>query len=145
MFRRPLNTIIHTEKIVILSKEEFEQVKLKMKKDQIISVKIVSGSMKPLIQINERVFVQEKKSYDPFDVIIYHNVDGRLICHYIWGKSSFNPGHYLIRSLQGSGFDHPIPQERILGYAPKRKIDFKMKFFILFKLLTNRLRQGVLR
>ena len=143
MLRRPSSIIIHTGKMVILSKDEFQIVKLKLKRDKKTSVKIVSGSMIPLIQIDEKVVVQEKESYDLFDVVIYHCVDGRLICHYIWGESSLNKGHYLLRSLQGGGLDHPVSHKQILGHVPDKKIDFKMKLLIFFKMFTQRIRRGV--
>lgn len=111
---------------------------------QTVSVAIASGSMAPLIAVGEVVEVASKINYEPFDVVVYHHVDGRLICHYIWQKSQLDPRGYLIRSLKGAGFDLPVSAEQILGHVSGKRLAGRWKVLIFFRLLGQRLSRGIL-
>ena len=127
-----------------LSKELFCALKMRVQHHQVLNITIASSSMSPLIKKGERLQVKEKKHYEPFDIVIYHHNDGRLICHYIWKKSQLNPQCYLLRSLQGSAFDLPVSSENILGHTPSKSITAPTKIFIFFKLLCQRVQSGLL-
>lgn len=127
-----------------LNEEEFWALKMRIQHGHAVAVKIASGSMSPLIKVGDTLQVWDKKHYQPFDVVIYHHDDGRLICHYIWQKSRLDPKTYLLRSLKGSAFDLPVLTEKILGYNPHNKITVKIKILIFIKLLGQRIRQGCL-
>ena len=128
-----------------LSKAQFWALKMNLQHHQTVSVKIASDSMSPLIKKGESLQVEEKKHYKPFDIVIYHHSDGRLICHYIWQISQLNPNSYLLRSLKGTAFDLPVSAENILGYTPFKSVTLPSKILIFLKLLRQRMKRGFLR
>ena len=127
-----------------ISKQEFFILKLRIKAQGPIKVTIASGSMSPLIKTGERVQVEYRQDYQPFDTVVYHHSDGRLICHYVWQRSELNPGAYLLRSLQGQGFDLPVAEDSILGHVPHRRVTAMSRAFIALKLLGQRVGRGLL-
>ena len=128
----------------ILSKTEFVAAKLRLRHRGVLGVRIVSGSMSPLIRVGERIEVRKKSSPELFDVVVYHHPDGQLICHYVWGRSRFDRSAYLLRPLKGAGVDLPVRAGQILGYVPGKQITGWRKSLILWALLWQRmLRKGL--
>ena len=130
--------------IMKLDAKKFEAIRSRIERGEDVWVTIVSGSMAPCINQGERIRVVGKRDWKVFDIVVYHHRDGRLICHYIWGKSKLNSHCYLLRSLVGYAFDLPVEEKFFLGYLPDKKIGLKWKIFIFFKLLLQRLRRGIL-
>lgn len=101
-----------------------------------LKVKIITGSMKPLIRINETIEVSNigESELKTYDVVVYHAEDQKLICHFIWGKSTLNPGKYLLGSLNGGNrLDFPVPKDKILGVVTNKKITFWYKLILFLR------------
>lgn len=104
-----------------------------------INIKIISGSMLPLIKIDEKIIVTntDTSTLNRYDVIVYHADDQRLICHFIWGKSMVNQGSYLTQALSGGRLDSPVKESKILGIVQGKKISFFQKFIFTVKYLSS--------
>ena len=105
-----------------------------------LEIKIITGSMKPLIKIDEIVIVEkiETSKLKPFDIVIYHSAEKLLICHFIWDLSKLNPNHFLLGSMQNvNGLDKPVPQGKILGIVTNKKITLFYKIILLWIKMTT--------
>ena len=125
-----------------LNKEKFEILRMCLQSGRTVTVIIASDSMSPLIKTGERLDVWAQGDYRPFDIIVYHHTDGRLICHYIWQRSKLEPRSYLLRSLKGGAFDLLVSDESILGAVSGKSITGLWKTVIFFKFLRQKIRRG---
>ena len=101
-----------------------------------IEVKIISGSMEPLIKTGEVVRV-EKLSGDPrpFDILVFYQ-NNIFLCHYFWRKNIRfdNDGkNYLTRPLLSRGVDIPFARGQILGRVRGKKIGFWRRMLIMLR------------
>lgn len=113
---------------------QFHILKKKIRKEP-LDIRIISGSMEPLIKIDEQVKVEYCESPKVFDVIIYHSADNKLICHFVWGESKAQPGFLLLQSLTSAPLDLPVAQEKILGRVKGKKISLFYKMIFVLKRL----------
>ncbi len=95
--------------------------------------KIMTGSMIPVININDEILVEVKaNNLKRFDIIVFYQ-NGRLICHYLWSMNKFvQPLLMQTRSLDGAK-DFPIPEEDYIGKVLSHRLSFWRRLKILFK------------
>lgn len=114
------------------SLEEFEALKIRLQKDSLLKVKIISGSMEPLVMTNSfvEVFpVRKDHEYLPFRLYIYRDLKGKLICHYFWKRSTVDTNNLLFRCLKGGNIDYPVKENEVLGVILGKKVNFHHVLF----------------
>ena len=100
-----------------------------------LEIKIVSGSMEPLIKTGERIMVEKCEDPNIYDVVVYQANDKRLICHFVCGVSKAEPGFLLLQSLTSAPMDLPVSKDRVLGRVIGKKISFYYKMIFVLKRL----------
>lgn len=119
---------------MIINDAQFQVLKKKIQRKP-LNIRVISGSMEPLIKTNEHVQVEDCKNPKVYDVIVYHSDDEKLICHFVWGESKARPGFLLLQSLSGGRLDLPVAQEKVLGKVMGKKISFYYKMIFVLKRL----------
>ena len=106
-----------------------------------IEVRIISGSMEPVIMTGESVTV-EKLEGPPkmFDILVFYQNE-KFICHYFWKQNSRfdNEGrNYVTRPLRSRGFDIPFGRRQLLGRVVAKRIGFWRRAVIVAGELLRR-------
>lgn len=104
---------------------EFEQ--------NIIQVKIVSGSMEPLIKTGEVINVrklQRGEQLTPLKCYVFRAIDQEFTCHYFLKDSKLEPGKLIFRSLASGEIDAPVSKNEVFGVAVNKKVGA----WLIFKL-----------
>ena len=106
-----------------------------------IDVRIVSGSMEPVIMTGETVGVEKLEGTPKmFDILVFYQND-KFICHYFWKKNAHfdNAGrNYVTRPLYSRGFDIPFARRQLLGRVATRRIGFWRRAAIVVGELLRR-------
>ncbi|MCB0368298.1 MAG: S24/S26 family peptidase [Bdellovibrionales bacterium] len=100
-----------------------------------LDIKIVSDSMLPLIQVNEKLRITNlAKEPKRFEILVYWSVtEEKLICHFLW-QTHEDGDHYFFKSLKNpKETDAPVESQYILGVLSSRKISFfcKLKIYLI--------------
>ena len=113
---------------------ETQNIKSRLQKEGRIPIRIVSGSMKPLIEVGETLEMQpHENEFHTFDLIVFQQFD-RLVCHYVWRNQVDFNNTLVTRSLQDIFTDEvPIPLNQVLGIVKAKKISLLTKLKILFQ------------
>lgn len=115
------------------SDAEFLIIKKKLLTDGKLNVRIISGSMEPLIKTGETVIVEPVNDLKKFDIILYHSDDKNLICHFFWRESHFQKNALLIQAFGHASLDQVVYTDKILGKVTSHKINFLQKLIFLMK------------
>lgn len=94
-------------------------------KQDIIKVKIVSGSMEPLIKTGEIVNVRKLQANEkmiPLHCYVFKALDQQFTCHYFLRNSKFEPGKLLFSSLATGELDAPVSREEVFGTVIDKKV-----------------------
>ncbi|MFL5814735.1 MAG: S26 family signal peptidase [Bdellovibrionia bacterium] len=115
----------------------FEELKAKLQREKQLSVRVVTGSMEPVIQIGDELLVEDiQEPLKLFDIIVYWN-GSVYICHFVWSlnRHTHNAGERWVvtRSLASSREDFPVLESGILGRVVDREIPFSKKLWIVLK------------
>ena len=113
------------------------QFKKLIEKQGYFFCRIISDSMMPLIQLNDRARIEPVGpvgDLKPFDIIVFFDGE-RLNCHFLWKISSRGDKHELLtRSLKNPhSNDLPITAEHLLGKVTNFRINRWIRFWILFR------------
>lgn len=114
----------------------FIKAKKLLKINGTISIKIISGSMEPVIRVNDQVTVKSiNEPLKPFDIIVYKN-DRELICHYVKhiNRHITQGDNNLVqtRGLNAFADDVPVHFDDILGVVVSHKISAWRKLLLIW-------------
>jgi signal peptidase I len=119
------------------SKVDLAELKRRLNEQGFLPIRIMSGSMEPVIRTGEQLMVAEiAEPLRIFDIIVFW--DGSvMICHFVWriNRAIKSKGERWIvtRSLISSREDFPILESQILGRVTNRKLPFLRKLRILLE------------
>lgn len=115
-----------------MDKLAVELIKNKVQKEA-ANIQIVSGSMLPLIKIDEQLdLVRLPTELKVFDIIVFYDNE-KLVCHFVWkDQRDFNKS-VITRSLR-EPYKNETPRDynNIIGWVPSKKVPFKTKAKIIF-------------
>ena len=112
---------------------EFLVLKKTLAFDGELPIKIVTDSMRPLLQVDEKLkVIVPPKKLKMFDLVVFYQSE-KLNCHFLWrDQKNFN-NTIVTRSLkQPKVDDPPVPYECILGVVKGKSISILQKLKILF-------------
>lgn len=112
-----------------ISWEEF--LKLKNSPMPIYKMRVVSGSMEPIIEIGEYIVVERTEQVEVNDIVVFWQ-NGLLICHTLWHKNRVRVGGKMVMITRGYysyGNDLSISTEQILG----KVINFRLSRWDILK------------
>lgn len=118
-----------------ISLEKFAEIKNYLDSSNTIDIKVVTGSMKPVIKVNEIVKVKKIDSLKMFDICIFRRTDGVLIAHFFFKQSLINENEVYFASLNPVVVDSPIEISQILGKVVNKKISLIYKIRFLWRIL----------
>lgn len=127
-----------------LTLEDFAAVKKQLHLQKKMIVRIVSGSMEPLIKTGENIELEEFASFAQlkrFDVIVFY-YRNTLICHFLWHVNDVikRDGKTILvtRPLARNGEDFPVTEDMVLGWIPSKQMTFfqKLKATLRFIIST---------
>ena len=98
-------------------------------KDQ-TKIKIVSGSMKPWIQVNEKIIVNSitPEEIKPFDIIVYFDIEAEiLVCHIFIG---LRDGKIICKPLARNAEDKPVDPNLLLAKVVKPSFRWYHRFLL---------------
>jgi hypothetical protein len=120
------------------SLDEFHGLKLKLEVSGPLGIKIVSGSMEPLLPIGTIAQVEFCRFDDlkPMDLLVYWR-DDRLTCHAVWNigylPSARGDRTVITRGLGNPEFDYPVAESEIFGRVTSHRLTawqaLRMSFF----------------
>ncbi len=115
---------------------QFLMAKKHLKTNGSLSIKIISGSMEPVIKVNDQVTVNSiSEPLKPFDIIVYKN-DRELICHYVKhiNRHVTQGDNNLVqtRGLNAKTDDTPVHFDDILGVVVSHKISAWRKLLLIW-------------
>jgi signal peptidase I len=119
------------------SKVDLAELKRRLNEQGFLPIRIMSGSMEPVIKTGEKLTVAEiAEPLRIFDIIVFW--DGSvMVCHFVWriNRAIKSKGeHWIVtRSLVSSREDFPILESHILGRVTDRKLPFLRKLRILLE------------
>jgi signal peptidase I len=118
-----------------------DELKAKLRRDKRIEVRVVTGSMEPVIQVGDELVIEEiHEPLELFDIIVYWN-GSVYLCHFVWSLNRHTNSHtnskgehwVVTRSLASSREDFPVLESDILGRVVDREIPFLRKLWIVLK------------
>lgn len=123
-----------------VSKSDFEKLKSKLQAEKRMGVRVVTGSMEPVIRVDDELTIEEIKGPQEclklFDIIVYWN-GSKFICHYVWSvnRNTHSKGERWVvtRSLISAREDFPVLESDILGRVTDRQIPFMRKLWIVLR------------
>jgi signal peptidase I len=103
----------------------------------VIKGRIASGSMHPILRINEEVLVCQKASneiYKRFDIIVFKKQD-QLFAHFFWRRQEINGKiTILARSIiNPTQNDFPLEDKDIVGIIKDKKLTYYYKLYVYFR------------
>jgi hypothetical protein len=118
----------------LFSEEQFQTVKKSLASSGSKQIRIMSGSMEPLIATDELLTVYPlKRPPQVFDILVFWS--GKIfICHFVshTNQLTWNETQKRIttQSLAGFGEDFPILERQVLGIVQGKRIPwhFRIKF-----------------
>lgn len=108
-----------------MTSDHFFLLKLRLLKSGTLTVKIVSGSMLPVLQIGQTITIAPAPALTklkPYDILVYWS-DGQLICHYFVETQEAideNKTVLILRGLKSQSPDFPVEYNKVLGIADIR-------------------------
>lgn len=122
----------------------FSLLKALILKKGSLRVRIITGSMTPVIQIGQEVEVKpvQFEELRRFMPIVFHYNDQYLYCHFVWHLNSIDNdrGERVVltrgipRLKSKEDIDMPVAESKILGQAVGIKIPWWLRLWIiLFK------------
>ncbi len=96
-------------------------------------LRVVSGSMAPLIPIGATVVVDPARTPRRWDVVVYW--DGqKLICHVLWhvNRHALPNEALLLAPLVGRSVDLAVPRERVLGVVVSHRLTWFWRLRMLW-------------
>ena len=108
----------------------FLLLKLKLQKHKTLPVRIVTGSMLPLIKIDENIWVEPPPPLEElkrFDILVYWS-DDKFICHYldrINDVINSDQKVLILKGLKNKGQDFPVYYENLFG-----KVNMKIPWYL---------------
>jgi signal peptidase I len=123
-------------------KPDFQKLKAELREHKELVVRVVTGSMEPVIRVGEGLTLEEiKKPLKLFDIVVYWNGTA-FICHYVWalnrGSSSQSERWVVTRCIASAFEDFPVLESNILGRVTDRQIPFFRKLAIVIKAKLSR-------
>lgn len=114
----------------------FKQAKTKLAKDGSINMRVVSGSMEPVIKTDEEITVSTiGDGLKRFEIIVYKS-ERELVCHYIWHINQImrqdDNDLVLTRGLRARHNDYPVHRRDILGRVSSHKLSLWWKLRLLW-------------
>ncbi len=110
-----------------MDRANFEQLKDQLKTNGVLKIKIISGSMSPIIKTNQNIIIKrsEREDLKRFDIIVFYQKK-KLNCHYVHSLNTLINSDIVTRNLNGY-FDLPVPEQDLLGICISHKINFWRK------------------
>ncbi len=110
------------------SREQFEQ----LKKLSLFKSKVISDSMKPIIQIGDEVVIDVgNMDIKRFDIIVIYDNE-KIVCHYLWKMNRYlKPILIQTRNMAGR-LDYPVALEDYLGKVVSHRLSLWQKVKIIF-------------
>lgn len=135
------NNLCYTQKMQgkphNFSSSDFEMLKMAINQKGYFKIKIISGSMEPLIKTGQELIVNkltDNLKLKKFDILVFWN-GSLLICHYLWHTNQLtfnNRDLYITRPLLAREDDFPIERKNILGIVTEIKIPWYLRLRLLF-------------
>lgn len=129
-----------------VQKSAFAFLKASLKKMGHLRVRIVSGSMLPVIQVGQEVDLKpvDYSELRRFMPIVFHADDDHLVCHFVWHLNYLDNqdaerviltrGIPLFGSAYKDNIDIPVPESLVLGQVCNVVIPWWLRLWIiLFK------------
>jgi hypothetical protein len=115
----------------------FEELKAKLQQEKQLAVRVVTGSMEPVIEVGDELLVEDiQEPLKLFDIIVYWN-GSVYICHFVWSLNRHvrdqGARWVVTRSLASAREDFPVLESDILGRVVDREIPFSRKLWIVLK------------
>lgn len=123
-----------------LSPQRLAEIQHALEEYDVVELNVVSGSMLPLIGINEKILVQSihklNRELEPFDIILFLQ-DQILLCHYV-AHINFLPGpdgrrFVTTQGLSSPGEDLPVYYDQILGTVVSHQIKGWSRWRLMLK------------
>lgn len=119
-----------------------ESLKQKLKAQKCLPIRVVTGSMEPLIKTGEELTIEEiVEPLKIFDIVVFWN-GSIYVCHFVWrlNRKPNSKGERWVttRSLMSDFEDFPILETQILGRVTDRQIPFSKKLFMALKVWFRR-------
>ncbi len=114
----------------------FNQAKQVIETKGMVPIKIMSGSMEPVIKVNQNVIVSKPKvPIARFDIIVFKG-ERELICHYVRhvNRHLKDGENNLIqtRGLTNKHNDVPIHQDQVLGIVISHRLNLWRKLRLMW-------------
>lgn len=103
-----------------------------------VEARIISGSMSPLIKINDIIKIERAPTkLNIFDIIVFNNQEGQLTCH-LFIKYSQTKNMLITRGYNNKEFDLLINREDVVGIVTNYKLSIIQKIYFSLKFIINR-------
>lgn len=114
----------------------FDQARQMLEDKGMIPIKIISGSMVPVIKVNQTVVITKlTRPIARFDIIVFKG-DRELICHYVRHVNRYvtDGDNDLIqtRGLASKQNDVPIHQDQVLGIVISHRLNLWRKLRLMW-------------
>lgn len=114
----------------------FKRAQAQLIRDGSVNVKVISGSMEPIINIDDEVtVVASEDNLERFDIVVYKS-ERELVCHYVWHINRFvrqgDNNLVLTRGIRSRRDDYPIHRRDILGRVSSHKLSLWWKLRLLW-------------
>jgi len=114
----------------------FNKTKEELETKGIIAVKIITGSMEPVIKVNQTVIISKlTKPIERFDIIVFKG-ERELICHYVRhvNRHLTEAENNIIqtRGLHNKQDDYPIHQDQVLGIVISHRLNLWRKLCLIW-------------
>lgn len=124
------------DSFISYSNEDFLKLKKILHKNLFVKVKILTGSMRPLIKIDEVITVlpiKDDHEFIPFQVYLFRDQDKRLVCHFFWDRSKIDESNLLFRPLNSKWIDLPIKREEVFGMVKGKKVTWWLQIMYVLR------------
>lgn len=126
----------------IISDKAFNRFREILESGEKLALRVASGSMRPLIQTGEVIFLEKTDLPRVFDIIVFRQ-KSKLICHFIkqMNTSPDSNGErvYITGGLADLNLeDMPVPQSEILGIVVSHSLSRVTRARILMRRLFSR-------
>lgn len=115
----------------------FEKLKEILSSQKSLPIRVVTGSMEPLIKTGEELTIEEiSEPLKIFDIVVFWN-GAAYVCHFVWrlNRKPNSKGERWIttRSLVSEREDFPVLETHILGRVVDRQIPFSKKLLMAIR------------
>lgn len=114
----------------------FKHAQARLIKEGSVKVKVISGSMEPIIHVDEEITVAPiTGKLERFDIIVYKS-ERELVCHYVWHANRIarqgDNDLVLTRGIRSRRDDYPIHRRDVLGRVISHKLGLWWKLRLLW-------------